>query len=110
MNDNAATRNLVGLEMVTLEDAGLLERIGVEIHPDPYAPPGTYPGVEFSDLGLLTNLPFDLAYKAAEEFTAARIDSHFLLHSNFRRDSECADSFARFASSRLIRAYFTAKG
>ena len=41
---------------------------------------------------------------------AARIDSHFLLHSNFRRDSECADSFARFASSRLIRAYFTAKG
>lgn len=49
----------------------MLERIGVNIHPDPEASPGKYPGVQFSGLGLLTNLPFDLAYKAAEAFTAA---------------------------------------
>ena len=61
-------------------------------------------GHEFHEL---TRIEFSTP---SEDPTAARIDSHFLLHSNFRRDSECADSFARFASSRLIRAYFTAKG
>jgi ERCC4-related helicase len=55
----------------TLEDAGLLERIGVDVHPDAEAPTGAYSGVEFSGLGLLTNLPFDLAYRAAEAFTVA---------------------------------------
>jgi len=35
------------------------------------ASPNAYPGVHFDGLGLLTNHPFNLAYKAAEAFTAA---------------------------------------
>jgi SNF2 family DNA or RNA helicase len=68
---NPIVRHTVLRRRQTLEDAGLLERIGVEVHPDPEAPTGAYTGVEFSGLGLMTNLPFDLAYQAAEAFTAA---------------------------------------
>ncbi|HBP88394.1 MAG TPA: phospholipase D-like domain-containing protein [Nitrospirales bacterium] len=68
---NPIVRHTVLRRRRTLEDAGLLERVGVDIHPDPDAPVTTYTGVGFSGLGLLTNLPFDLAYKAAEAFTAA---------------------------------------
>lgn len=68
---NPVVRHTVLRRRSTLEDAGLLERVGVDIHPDPDAPVTTYTGVGFSGLGLLTNLPFDLAYKAAEAFTAA---------------------------------------
>src|SRR5205807_7927014 len=49
----------------------LLEKIGVEVHPDPDVSATAYVGVEFSGLGLRTNHPFDLAYQAAEAFTAA---------------------------------------
>jgi SNF2 family DNA or RNA helicase len=55
----------------TLEDAGLLDKIRVDVHPEPFAPPSAYPGVHFDGLGLLTNHPFDLAYQAAEAFTDA---------------------------------------
>ena len=41
------------------------------IHPDPQQPHDAYPGVGFAGLGLLTNHAFDLAYQAAEDFTAA---------------------------------------
>jgi len=68
---NPIIRHTVLRRRQTLEDAGLLERIGVDVHPNPGAPTGAYTGVEFSGLGLLTNLPFDLAYQAAEAFTAA---------------------------------------
>lgn len=68
---NPIVRHTVLRRRQTLEDAGLLERIGVDVHPDPEATTGIYTGVEFSGLGLLTNLPFDLAYQAAEAFTAA---------------------------------------
>jgi hypothetical protein len=68
---NPIVRHTVLLRRRTLEDAGLLERIGVDVHPDPEAPTNAYTGVEFSGLGLLTNLPFDLAYQAAEAFTTA---------------------------------------
>jgi ERCC4-related helicase len=54
-----------------LEGAGLLEKVGVTIHPDPDLPANAYAGVGFNGLGLLTNLPFDLAYQAAESFTRA---------------------------------------
>lgn len=60
----------------TLEDAGLLERVGVDIHPDPGAPVTNYSGVGFDGLGLQTNLPFDLAYKAAEAFTSELRKAH----------------------------------
>lgn len=68
---NPVVRHTVLRHRQTLEDAGLLERIAVEVHPNPQQPTGTYPGIAFEGLGLLTNHPFDLAYKAAEDFTAA---------------------------------------
>jgi DNA-binding Lrp family transcriptional regulator len=68
---NPIVRHTVLRRRQTLEDAGLLERVGVDVHPDPNAPATAYAGVGFSGLGLLTNLPFDLAYEAAEAFTVA---------------------------------------
>lgn len=68
---NPIIRHTVLRHRQTLEEAGLLEPIAVDIHPDPRAPTGVYPGVDFAGLGLLTNHPFDLAYQAAEDFTAA---------------------------------------
>ena len=67
---NPVVRHTVLRRRQTLEAAGLLDRVGVDVHPDPDAPATAYPGVMFSGLGLLTNRPFDLAYQAAEDFTA----------------------------------------
>jgi len=68
---NPIVRHTVLRRRQTLEEAGLLERVAVEVHPVPDAPSTAYPGVHFDGLGLLTNHPFDLAYKAAEDFTTA---------------------------------------
>lgn len=68
---NPVVRHTVVRRRQTLEDAGLLERVGVDIHPNPDASATEYAGVQFSGLGLLTNHPFDLAYHAAEAFTTA---------------------------------------
>jgi len=68
---NPVVRHTVLRRRRTLEDAGLLERVGVDVHPDPDAPVSAYRGVTFEGLGLLTNHPFDVAYQAAEDFTAA---------------------------------------
>ena len=68
---NPIVRHTVLRRRQTLEDAGLLEKVGVDVHPDPDAPSTKYAGIRFDGLGLLTNLPFDLAYRAAEAFTAA---------------------------------------
>jgi hypothetical protein len=68
---NPIVRHTVLRRRRTLEEAGLLEKVAVAIHPDPQQPVHAYPGVGFAGLGLLTNHPFDLAYQAAEGFTAA---------------------------------------
>ena len=68
---NPILRHTVLRRRHTLEEAGLLERVGVDIHPVPDAPATAYPGIGFSGLGLLTNHPFDLAYEAAESYTTA---------------------------------------
>jgi len=68
---NPIVRHTVLRRRQTLEEAGLLERIGVNSHPDPDAPATAYAGVGFNGLGLLTSLPFDLAYQAAEAFSVA---------------------------------------
>lgn len=68
---NPVVRHTVLRRRQTLEALGLLEKIGVEVHPDPNASATAYTGAEFSGLGLRTNHPFDLAYQAAEAFTAA---------------------------------------
>ncbi|HEX7422507.1 MAG TPA: helicase-related protein, partial [Terriglobales bacterium] len=67
---NPIVRHTVLRRRETLEEAGLLERVAVEVHPDPQRAASAYPGVAFQDMGLLTNHPFDLAYQAAEHFTA----------------------------------------
>ncbi|TGE21863.1 DEAD/DEAH box helicase [Hymenobacter aquaticus] len=66
---NPLLRHIVLRRRQTLEEAGLLQRVGVVVHPEPNAPVTAYLGVSFDGLGLLTNHPFDLAYQAAEEFT-----------------------------------------
>ncbi len=68
---NPVVRHTVLRRRRTLEAQGLLDRVGVNVHPDPDAPVGTYHGVPLNGIGLLANRPFDLAYEAAEEFTRA---------------------------------------
>ena len=68
---NPVVRHTVLRRRDTLETAGLLERVGVDIHPDPDATAGTYRGVNLDGLGLVTTHAFDLAYKAAEAFAEA---------------------------------------
>jgi hypothetical protein len=69
--NNPIVRHTVVRKRKALEDAGLIERVGVDVHPDRDAPARLYPGVSFEGLGLLTNHPFDVAYAAAEEFARA---------------------------------------
>lgn len=69
--NNPIVRHTVLRRRHTLEEQGLLERIGVDIHPDPNVPSTGYTGVDFIGLGLRTNYPFNLAYEAAEAFTEA---------------------------------------
>ncbi len=68
---NPILRHTVLRRRQTLEEAGLLEKVGVDIHPNPHAPSNQYQGIVFIDQGLLTNSPFDSAYEAAEDFTRA---------------------------------------
>lgn len=69
-NNNPILRHTVLRRRDVLEDMGLLERVSVDVHPDPKAPLGAYPCLTLDGLGLMTNHPFNLAYEAAEEFTA----------------------------------------
>lgn len=69
-NNNPVLRHTILRRRDVLEDMGLLERVSVDVHPDPKAPLGSYPGLTLDGLGLMTNLPFNLAYQAAEEFTS----------------------------------------
>lgn len=69
--NNPILRHTVLRRRAVLEERGLLERVAVDVHPDPKAAPGTYRGLNLNGLGLIASLPFELAYKAAEGFTAA---------------------------------------
>ena len=66
---NPIIRHTVLRRRQTLEEMGLLDRVAVDVHPLLTAKPFDYAGINFDGLGLLTNHPFDLAYKAAEDFT-----------------------------------------
>ncbi len=68
---NPIIRHTVLRRRDTLEEMGLLDKIEVNVHPDPNNSMTAYPGQSFNGLGLMTNLPFDLAYQAARDFTAA---------------------------------------
>lgn len=67
--NNPIVRHTVVRHRKTLEEQGFLDRIAVDVHPDPSgAGPSKYPGLVFTGQALLTNYPFQLAYKAAEDF------------------------------------------
>lgn len=66
--NNPFVRHVVLRKRRALEDMKLLEKIAVDVHPDPAAKAGRYPGVTFEGKGLQTNLPFRVAYKEAEKF------------------------------------------
>lgn len=66
--NNPFVRHVVLRKRRALEDMNLLEKIAVDVHPDPQAKPGHYPGVTFEGKGLQTNHPFRQAYKEAERF------------------------------------------
>lgn len=70
-DNNPIVRHTVLRRRDILEEKGLLERIEVRVHPDPNNTLDAYPGQGFNGLGLMTNLPFDLAYQAAKDFTNA---------------------------------------
>jgi len=70
-NNNPILRHTVLRRRDVLEDMGLLERVAVDVHPDPKAPNASYPGLILDGNGLMTNLPFDLAYQAAKEFASS---------------------------------------
>lgn len=84
--NNPFVRHVVLRRRKTLEDAGLLEKVAVDVHPDPRAPTGTYRGVTFTGLGLMTNHSFEHAYQCAEGFIdilSKRTRSAGLLRSIF---------------------------
>ena len=68
-NNNPILRHTILRRRDVLEDMGLLEKVSVDVHPDPKRPLGHYQGLTLEGLGLMTNLPFNRAYEAAEEFT-----------------------------------------
>lgn len=68
---NPIVRHTVVRRRETLEAAGLLEKVGVEIHPNPEGSSDRYGALGFERLALMTNYPFDRAYEAAEAFIAA---------------------------------------
>jgi superfamily II DNA or RNA helicase len=68
---NPVLRHTVLRRRAMLEAKGLLERIAVNVHPDSDLPEPRYPGANFKGLGLRTNLNFNLAYEAAEDFAVA---------------------------------------
>lgn len=68
---NPIVRHTVLRRRDTLEEQGLLERVGVDIHPQSHGGATLYPGLNFIGQGLMTNHPFNLAYTAAQDFTAA---------------------------------------
>ena len=65
--NNPIVRHVVLRTRKQLEDKGLIPRIAVDIHPVK----GQALPVIFDGLGLRTASSFDIAYKAAEDFTAA---------------------------------------
>jgi superfamily II DNA or RNA helicase len=64
--NNPIVRHVVLRRRETLENAGLIPRIPVDIHPMQSSAPAMFDG-----LGLRTSASFDIAYEAAERFTKA---------------------------------------
>jgi len=67
--NNPIVRHTVLRKRQRLEEDGLIDRVGVTIHPFAHSDGGNYHGPAFVGVGLMTNHSFDLAYAAAEAFT-----------------------------------------
>jgi len=65
--NNPILRHTVLRKRKQLEDDGLLEKVGVNAHPNKINP-GLYQH-RFIDLGIPTNTPFEVAYEQAEKFS-----------------------------------------
>ena len=65
--NNPVVRHVVIRRRSTLEAAGLLDRIAVDIHPLA----GSAPAALFDGMGVSTSAAFDAAYEAANKFTEA---------------------------------------
>ena len=65
-SNNPLLRHVVLRKRAELEEAGLLERVGVNTHPIPEKE-HLYQA-RFVELGIPTNTPFEVAYEKAEEF------------------------------------------
>ena len=65
--NNPVVRHVVLRKRATLEDAGLIPRIPVDIHPLPDQDRPSF----FDGLGVRTSAAFDDAYQSAEKFTVA---------------------------------------
>lgn len=66
-SNNPILRHTVLRKRKQLEEDGLLEKVGVNIHPNRINP-GQYQH-RFIDLGIPTNTPFEVAYEQAEKFS-----------------------------------------
>ena len=66
-SNNPILRHTVLRKRKQLEEDGLLEKVGVNIHPNRINP-GQYQ-YRFIDLGIPTNTPFEVAYEQAEKFS-----------------------------------------
>jgi superfamily II DNA or RNA helicase len=64
--NNPLLRHVVLRKRAELENAGLLEKVGVHTHPIPEK--NQLYQARFTDLGIPTNTPFEVAYAQAEEF------------------------------------------
>ncbi len=66
---NPVVRHTVLRRRRDLEELGLLQPVGVDVHPDPQRIEFAYPGLGFDgDVGLPTNHYFEVAYAEAVEF------------------------------------------
>jgi superfamily II DNA or RNA helicase len=67
---NPVVRHTVLRQRRVLEEMGLLQPVGVDVHPDPERVGYAYPGISFDGgLGLATNHFFERAYSEAVAFT-----------------------------------------
>ena len=66
-NNNPVLRHTILRRRDVLEDMGSLAKVAVDVHPDPTAPRGTYPGPALDGLGSITKLPYNTPYKTTQE-------------------------------------------
>lgn len=101
---NPIVRHTVLRRRDTLEQRGLLDRVGVNIHPNTDADSSYYLGLNFINQGLMTNHPFDVAYEAVEEFI--RLFQKRVKGTGFMKTLLLQRICSSFASGRITAGKF----